>query len=347
MTERAGPALRVGLVGVGYWGVNLLRNLIAVRGARVAIVCDVDRDRLERVARTYPSLATTTRFADLVEGDGTDAIVVATDPDSHHRLARAALEAGRHVLVEKPLARTSADCRDLIEVARAAGRRLMVGHTFAYNQAVLEVRRHLEAGTLGEVYYVASQRLNLGIVRTDVDVVWNLAPHDLTILDTWFGCLPESVGARGLTFVQKDLGLADVAYLHLDYPGGRSAHVHLSWLDPSKVRRMTVVGSERMLVYDDVSPSEKIRIYDKSVTRLEGYDDYGQFQLIHRAGDVLIPKIDFEEPLRVECQHFVDSIAGERSPRTDGQAGLRVVRILEAASRSMAEGGRQIEIGPT
>ncbi|MBI4614942.1 MAG: Gfo/Idh/MocA family oxidoreductase [Planctomycetes bacterium] len=342
---RTGEGLvRIGLAGVGYWGPNLLRNFVQVRRCSVEAACDLRDDRLEYVRDHYPWVRTTKRIEDLLASPDLDAVVLATDPPTHHAFARAALGAGKHVLVEKPLAMRAEECRELIRLAAARRLVLMVGHTFEYNAAVGQVKRYLDEGLLGEVYYAYAQRLNLGLVRSNTDVVWSLAPHDLSILNYWFGVPPETVSARGLSFLQPEARIADVAYLLLSYPGGRFAHVHLSWLDPNKVRQMTVVGSKKMLVYDDVSASEKIRIYDKGVTRknlshLDGYDDFGKFQLIHRAGDLLIPKLEFEEPLKLECEDFVRCVKEGGTPRSDGRSGLRVVRVLEAASRSMADGG--------
>jgi predicted dehydrogenase len=282
----------------------------------------------------------------MLADDQVDAVIVAVADQFHVPLSIKAIQAGKHVLVEKPLAQTSAQCAQLVDLAAAGGLTLMVGHVFLYNAAVRRMKDYIDSGELGDVHYVYSQRLNLGQVRHDVNALWNFAPHDLSILMYWLGNGPERVIARGYAYVQPKID--DVVFMTLDYPGGVGANVHISWLDPFKTRQMTVVGSKKMIVYDDVSADARITIYDKSVARTrrspEGgapgsYETFGEFQLLLRAGDVLIPKIDFVEPLRVECQHFVDCIQSGETPRTDGVSGLHVVRALEAAQASMDAGG--------
>ena len=333
--------VRVALVGLGYWGPNLARNLAAVTDGRLAAICDADADRLERVGRQYPDARPFTDYAALLSDPDIDAIVLATPVHTHFDMAHAALSAGKHVLVEKPLATTSAECENLIALAADLDRRLMVGHVFIYNAAVRKVKEYIDSGELGEVFYVYSQRLNLGQVRQDVNAMWNFAPHDISILCYWLGSEPLAVTARGYSYIQP--GIEDVVFMTLDFPGGVGANVHISWLDPLKVRRMTVVGSDKMVVYDDVSADSKVTVYDRGVSKkqldpakrsLGTYRTFGEFQLLLRAGDVLIPQLTFTEPLLAECQEFVDSIREGRSPLTDGRQGLAVVRALEAAQRS-------------
>jgi predicted dehydrogenase len=337
--------VRLAQVGLGYWGPNLARNLALVEGGELAMLCDADKGRLERMARQLPGPRLVTDFADVLADDTIDAVVIATPVDTHFTLAKAALEAGKHILVEKPLATTSADCEALIALADERDLRLMVGHVFVYNPAVRRVKELIDSGELGEVYYVYSQRLNLGQVRHDVNALWNFAPHDISILCDWLDAEPTEVTARGFSYVQP--GIEDVVFMTMAFPGGVGANVHISWLDPLKIRRMTVVGSEKMVVYDDVSADAKITVYDRGVTKLlvdkseaslGSYRTFGEFQLLLRAGDVLIPKLVFTEPLKIECQHFVDCIRTGETPRSDGRAGLRVVRTLEAAQRSMTTG---------
>jgi predicted dehydrogenase len=339
--------VNVAMVGLGYWGPNIARNLAILDGGRLHTLCDSRPEQLERYGAQYRGARTTTDF-DAVLGDAdVDAVVLATPVESHHRLARAALQAGKHVFVEKPLASTSTECLDLIDCAKASDRVLMVGHVFLYNAAVRKVREYIDTGELGDVLYLYSQRLNLGQVRHDANALWNFAPHDLSIIGYWLGTEPERVVARGYDFLQP--GIEDVVFMTLDYPRGIGANVHISWLDPLKVRRMTVVGSEKMVVYDDVNPDSRIMLYDKGVTRtrrdneanvpIGRFETFAEFQLLIRAGDVVIPKIDFVEPLRSEMQHFVDCIVNGRQPLSDGHDGLRVVRALEAAQRSLAETG--------
>jgi predicted dehydrogenase len=336
--------VRIAQIGLGYWGPNLARNLATVDGAELAVLCDADPGRLARMGRQLPGPRLVTDVAEVLSDDTIDAVVVATPVATHFDLARSVLEAGKHVLVEKPLATTSEECETLIALADARDLRLMVGHVFVYNPAVRRVKEFIDRGDLGDIYYIYSQRLNLGQVRHDVNALWNFAPHDLSIICDWLDAEPTGVTARGYSYVQP--GIEDVVFMTLDFPGGIGANVHISWLDPLKVRRMTIVGSEKMVVYDDVSADAKITVYDRGVTKklLEegqepaGYRTYGEFQLLLRAGDVLIPKLDFTEPLKIECQHFVDCIRSGEAPRSDGRAGLRVVRALEAAQRSMTAG---------
>jgi predicted dehydrogenase len=334
--------VNVAMVGLGYWGPNLARNLALLNGGALHTICDSRPEQLARYGDQFPKARTTTDFEAVLADPDVHAIVLATPSATHHQLAKAALLAGKHILVEKPLANSSEACEELIAIADERKLTLMVGHVFIYNAAVRKVREYIEAGELGEIYYAYAQRLNLGQVRQDSNALWNFAPHDLSILEYWFGAEPVNVVARGYDYIQP--GIEDVVFMTLDYPGGIGANVHISWLDPLKVRRMTVVGSEKMVVYDDVSTDARVLLYDKGVTwkgqdprkaSLGKFETFAQFQLLLRAGDVLIPKVDFVEPLRVETQHFVDCITTGATPETDGRAGLRVVRALEAAHRSM------------
>ena len=338
--------VEVAVVGLGYWGPNLARAVSQVKGGHLHTLCDARSDQLERVGRQHPGARQTGDFDALLADPQIDAVVIATPAATHHALALRALQAGKHVLVEKPLALTSAQCEELIAAAGAAGRTLMVGHTFIYNAAVRRVREYIDSGELGDILYVYSQRLNLGQVRSDTNALWNFGPHDLSILRYWLGGDPVSIVARGFDFLQP--GIEDVVFMTLDYPNGVGANVHISWLDPAKVRRMTVVGSEKMVVYDDVSTEARIMLYDKGVTKsprsgdprdasLGRFDTFAEFQLLLRAGDVLIPKVDFKEPLLVELEHFVDCAATGRTPDTDGAAGLSVVRALEMAQAALEE----------
>jgi predicted dehydrogenase len=335
----------VAQVGLGYWGPNLARNLANVEGGELVALCDASTARLERMGRQLPGVRLVPDYEELLSDETVDAIVLATPVDTHFPLAKAALDAGKHVLVEKPLATSSDECEILIRLADERGLTLMVGHVFLFNAAVEKVKEYIDGGELGDVYYVYSQRLNLGQVRQDVNAMWNFAPHDLSILCHWLGSEPTSVHAHGYSYIQP--GIEDVVFMNLDFPGNVGANVHISWLDPLKVRRMTVVGSEKMVVYDDVSADAKVVVYDRGVTKrlrdradasLGSYRSYGEFQLLLRAGDVLIPKLDFAEPLLRECQHFVDCVRTGTRPIADGRQGLMVVRALEAAQRSLTGG---------
>jgi len=335
--------VRIAQVGLGYWGPNLARNLATVEGGELVTLCDTSPDRLKRMGKQLPGARLVGDIEEVLSDDSVDAVVLATPVDTHYSLARAVLEAGKHVLVEKPLATTSEECETLIRLADERDLRLMVGHVFLYNAAVQKVKEYIDSGDVGDIYYVYSQRLNLGQVRHDVNAMWNFAPHDLSILCHWLDAEPVAVTAHGHAYIQPEI--EDVVFMNLDFPGGIGANVHISWLDPLKVRRMTVVGSEKMVVYDDVSADAKVVVYDRGVTKrlldqseasLGSYRSYGEFQLLLRAGDVLIPKIDFTEPLKLECQHFVDAVRNGSTPLTDGRQGLIVVRALEAAQQSLS-----------
>jgi len=340
--------LNLAIVGVGYWGPNLVRNFAVHDGAALSLICDLDRGRLDKIGRQYPAARLTTSFDDVIKDTSIDAVVIALPVGVHYEFAKKALDAGKHVMVEKPLCTTSAEAEELVELAASKKLTLMVGHTFEYNAAVHKLRALVEDGTLGELYYIYSQRLNLGRVRSDINTMWNLAPHDVSIILHCLRREPVRVSAKGL--IQLQPGIEDVVFMVLEFEGGIIAHIHNSWLDPNKIRRMTLVGSSKMVVYDDVSADAKIQIYDKGIDKknmaqdMGSYDDFGKFQLIHRAGDLLIPKIDFVEPLRLESQHFVDCIASGKTPLTDGRNGLRVVKVLEAAQRSLKTGGAPVDI---
>jgi predicted dehydrogenase len=290
----------------------------------------------------YPRVNTTRDYEDLVSTREVDAIVVATPPSTHHEIAMKALEAGKHVFVEKPLATSGADCEALIARAKENGVILMVGHTFLYTAAVNKIKDLVKSGELGDIFYINTTRVNLGIFQDDINVLWDLAPHDVSILNYILGGAPEEVAAQGHSYIRQNI--EDVAFLYLKYPGSIMAHVHVSWLNPNKIRKTTVVGSKKMLVYDDVSSLEKIRIYDKGVTVLPHYDTFGEFQLSYRFGDIFIPKLDDSEPLKVACQHFIDCIETKVEPRSSGQHGLEVVKVIEAANESLTNSGAMVSL---
>ena len=340
----------VGIIGCGYWGPNLLRNLASHPRARVAGVADRSPERRAFVSGKYPAVRTLEGHEQLLADPEVEAVIVATPAATHGRLALEALEAGKHVLVEKPLAMSVAEAEALVAAAKARNLVLMAGHTFLFNAAVEALKGYVDDGTLGEPYYLYSQRLNLGIVRSDVNALWNLAPHDVSIVLHLFGGLPTSVSATGACYLQE--GIEDVVFMNLRYGDGRLAHVHVSWLDPGKVRRMTVVGSRKMVVYDDVADA-KIAVYDKGIDRHPvGADrspvsqptEFAAHQLVKRAGDVHLPDIAFTEPLAREVDHFVHCIETGEAPLTGPKNGLDVVRVLEAATHSLARGGAEIAL---
>jgi len=302
----------------------------------MAMVCDLRQDRLAHVRELYPAVRVTTDYQELLRSD-VEAVAIATPIPTHHRLAREALLAGKHVLVEKPLTANSEEAEDLVNLAEKRGLSLMVGHTFEYNPAVEYLRRIIAAGELGRIYYINATRVNLGIFQPDINVVWDLAPHDVSILLFILGMLPVNVSARGAAYVRPKIH--DVAYLTLHFPNEIMADIRVSWLDPCKIRRITVVGSKKMVVYDDVEPTEKIKIYDKGVDVPPYSDTLEEFHLSYRYGDITTPAIPNVEPLRVECEHFLHCVRTGERPRSDGRDGLEVVRILEAATRSLLNGG--------
>jgi predicted dehydrogenase len=335
-------------IGVGYWGRNLLRSFFRAERVGRLIAVDPSPNAQKWIRREYPTVEIGSDFDAVLADPDIQAVALATPANTHAALARKALEAGKHLFVEKPLALSAVEAQSLVQLARKKTRVLMVGHTFLYNEAVRTIRQYIQDDLLGEIYYVYSQRLNLGRVRSDVNAMWNLAPHDLSILLYWFGEMPSAVSAKGRDFLQD--GIEDVVFVVLEFLKGISAHIHVSWLDPNKRRSMTLVGSKKMVVYEDTSADAKIKIYDKGITKknltesLGEYDNFGKFQLIQRAGDLLIPKIAFREPLREEANHFLESVASGQPPLTDGVHGLHVIQILEAAQTSLKNGGISVDV---
>ncbi len=325
----------VGVVGCGYWGPNLIRNFLSDKGYHKVIGCDLDEAKLERAQGNFPAIEITTHFQEVL--DKTEAIAIATPVNTHYQLARDALQAGKHVFVEKPFTASSAEAEELIGVAADRGLTLMVGHTFEYSPPVIKIGELISSGQLGEIYFVSSSRVNLGLHRKDVSVIWDLASHDFSILFSWLKSAPLRITAIGRDYVQK--GIPDVAFINMEFPSSCIAHIEVSWLAPSKLRRTAVIGSEKMLVYDDTEVMEKVKIYDKGVDYKEP-GSFGEFQLSYRAGDIVSPKLDNYEPLGVEVSHFHDCITTGQKPKTDGESGLRVVRALEAAQKSIEHSGQ-------
>ncbi len=330
------------VVGAGYWGPNLVRNAANTGGAQLRAIVDLDEARLRKVGAAYPGVAQMTDLDAALGRDDIQGVVIATPASTHRDLGLKAMEAGKDVLVEKPLAMTTDDCRALVKYAEENGRVLMVGHTFIYNAAVKMIKNLFDTGEMGDLLYVYSSRVNLGRVRQDVNALWNVAPHDISIVNHVLDAEPIRVQATGRCYLQP--GIEDVVFAVFEYPGGALAHVHSSWLDPSKVRKSTFVGSKKMVVYDDVESEGKIKIYDKGVRRTGPETEYGEFQLKLHSGDIHIPKITFTEPLAEEIAHFVECIRDRSTPRTDGRQGLAVVAALEAAQASIAADGAGVEV---
>ena len=342
--ENNQPLRGVAVVGLGYWGPNWVRNFQQGQFAKRIVACDLDETRRAHVSQLYSDLETTSRFEDILSDPDIEGIVVATPVSTHYSMARRALEANKSVLVEKPLATSSQEAEELLKLARERKKILMVGHTFEYSAPVLKMREIIASGEMGDVFYVSSVRANLGLFQRDVNVTWDLATHDISIiLSLMGGRMPEAVSCQGESHYGN--GVEDVAMLTLRFERNIIAFVHVSWLDPDKIRRTTVVGSRKMLVYDDLATQEKIRIYDKGVTAQKYYDTFGDFQFSYRYGDIKIPRIEEREPLRCECEHFVKCIRTGATPTTDGANGLRVVSVLEAANYSLRRGGLMVPLG--
>jgi predicted dehydrogenase len=334
--------IRVGVVGYGYWGPNLVRNFSDVAGCEVAAVSDLSAERRALATRRHPSVTAVADATAMIRDPHIDAIIIATPVSSHFNLAMEALAAGKHVWVEKPLALNSAQAERLVEQADRVGKTLLVDHTFAYTPAVRKMRELVDSDDLGQIYYYDSVRVNLGLFQHDVNVIWDLAVHDLSIMDYVLGEKPIAVSATGMAHVPGQP--ENIAYLTLFYPSSLIAHVHVNWLAPVKVRRTLVGGSRKMIVYDDLEPSEKIKVYDKGLTMRDNPESVYQRLAGYRSGDMWAPQINLSEALHTEANHFVRCIESGDTPLTDGHAGLRVVRILEAASQSMRERGQVIEL---
>lgn len=327
--------VQIGIIGSGYWGPKLIRNFHELESADVAIVADLDETRLQGVRQTFPAVRTTTDYRELWGGH-VDAVVIATPVSTHFSIAKQALDHGKHVLVEKPLADSVSGASQLVDAARLGDLRLMVGHVFEYNPAVERLRDLVQNGDLGEILYIDAVRATLGLFQRDINVIWDLAPHDFSVLKFILGTDPISVSARGESYVRK--GIHDVAYITANFPNSIQAHIRVSWLEPRKQRHMTIVGSKKMVVYDDVEPVEKLKIYDVGV-EFEPGDPLGAGQLRYRYGDIVSPRLPQIEPLQAECRHFVQSIITGSDPRSSGQVGLDVVRMLEMADTSLQGDG--------
>jgi predicted dehydrogenase len=336
--------VRIGVIGYGYWGPNLVRNFYETPGTQVACVSDLRPERLKLLQSRYPTIRVTTDHRALLEDPGVDAVAIATPVSTHFDLAMKALGAGKHVFVEKPLASTAEQVHRLMEAADKANRLLMVDHTFVYTGAVRKIRQLVDDGSLGDIYYYDSTRVNLGLFQHDVDVLWDLAVHDLSIMDYVLPAKPLAVSATGLSHVQG--GKENIAFLTLFFGGPQIAHIHVNWLAPVKVRRTLIGASKKMIVYDDLEQSEKIKVYDKGITLDRKQDPERIYQVLvgYRTGDMLAPNLDMKEALAVEAAHFVKCIEQQERPTTDGAAGLRVVEILEAASQSMRSRGHPVEL---
>ena len=338
--------LGIAVIGAGHWGPNLIRNFHNYQNSRVLWVVDRDPVRLAQVELHFPDISTSGRYDLVLSDERIDAVVVATPTTTHFEIARAALQSGKHVLVEKPIAAAAAEAESLEELARTAGKILMVGHTFVYNNGVREVKRYVTDGLLGRLYYISMTRTNLGPIRTDVNSAWDLASHDISIANYWLDSRPSRVSAVAGTWINP--GLEDATFATLRYPNDVLVHMHASWLNPRKSRDITLVGDKRMVTLDDMNLLEPLRIYDKGVLENEAGDSYvdsfASFRSSIREGDVTIPNVPLGEPLKGECDHFLECIEQGKEPITNGRAGIEVVKVLEAIQGSIANGGREEQV---
>ena len=334
--------IRIGILGLGHWGPNHLRTFNSLPDCAVLKAADLQASRLRALAPSFPQTEFVSDVREVLEGDGVDAVVIATPTGTHFKLAQAALSAGKDVLCEKPLTLTARESKTLMELARSRGRILMVGHVFLFNAGILWLKSYLDSGGVGRVLYVHATRTNLGPIRSDVNASFDLASHDISILNFLLEGVPVAVNATGQSYLSPHV--EDVVFVSLVYPGDVLANVHVSWLDPKKVREITVVGEKRMVVWNDLSAEGPITVYDKGVIREPYYSDYGEFNLLVRQGEISIPYVKQFEPVRAQAIHFVDCIKERKAPRSDGAGGLAVVRVLEAVEKSLSAGGRRIEL---
>jgi predicted dehydrogenase len=335
-THRPASTVSVAVIGYGYWGPNLVRNMVETKDALVVACSDLNSDRLETLRTRYPSVRTTTDYHDLLSDDRIDAIVIATPVSTHYQLAKEALEAGKHVLVEKPLTESVAQCETLVDLAAARGLTLMVDHTFLFTGAVRKIKQLIDAGELGDIYYYDSVRISLGLFQHDTNVLWDLAPHDLSIMTHLLGTVPDYVSAVGASHVNH---VENMAYLTMQYPRQLLGHLHVNWLAPAKVRRTIIGGSKKMIVYDDMDMSEKVKVYDSGATISNDPEHIERMMVEYRTGDMYAPKLEKVEALAVECAHFVACIRDGVRPISDGILGTETVRVLAAAQRSLRAHG--------
>jgi predicted dehydrogenase len=330
--------VKVGVAGLGYWGPNLARNFDRLGGAELAWLCDESEERLQRHTAAFPGARSTGSLDDLLSDDGLDAVVLATPVATHASLALKVLDAGKHCFVEKPLAQSVEEAEQVVAAARAADRVLMVGHLLEYHPGVEALKQLVDGGELGDARYIYSNRLNLGVLRPDENALWSLGAHDVSVILRLAGEEPYDCRAVGESYMQE--GIEDVVFCYLRFPSGLAAHMHLSWLDPHKERRFTVVGSKKMATFDDMELERKLTVYDKGFD--ESWSSYGEY--IARSGDTYSPRVPNDEPLRIECAHFVESVRDRVEPRSGGESGLRVVRVLDALQQSLRESSRAARV---
>lgn len=333
--------VKVATIGAGGWGKNLVRNFYQIGGADLSYVCDLDEGVLAKAELQYPGVKVSASVEDALADSEVQAVVIATPAVTHYEMAKKALQAGKHVFVEKPMTLKVRDARDLAATVEKTGLKLMVGHLLEYHPAVETLREMVVSGELGEIFYAYSQRVNLGVIRKDENALWSFAPHDISVILYLFDTEPETVCARGESYLQQ--GIEDVVFVNMRFADGKMAQMQLSWLDPHKIRKTTIVGSKKMVVFDDMESAEKVKVYDKGVSGGGEIISYAESFAL-RTGDIYIPHIKMVEPLRTECEHFIDCIRTDRQPRSDVQDGLRVVEVLAAAQESLSSGGVPVRV---
>ncbi|MFC1631549.1 Gfo/Idh/MocA family protein [Candidatus Omnitrophota bacterium] len=334
--------IKIGIIGCGYWGPNYLRNFSSLQEAKVLICCDLLKKNLKGVRDNFSPVETTLNYRDVIKDKRIDACVIATPAKTHYKIAKQALENGKHVLVEKPLALDYRECRQLVNLAKKKKKVLMVGHTFLFNPAVRKLKDYIDKGELGEVYYLHATRTHLGLIRSDVDVNWDLVPHDVSIFSYLLQEQPVSVSAVGGSYLKKPQ--KDAVFINLVYHNGVIGNIHASWTDSNKVRSVQVIGSRARVVFDDLNNLEKVKLYRKGISVDKSYVNYGEFQLLLRDGDILSPKIPHQEPLKVQCQHFINCVKNGKRPFSDGENGAAVVKVINAISQSLKAGGRKVKV---
>jgi len=331
--------INVGIVGYGYWGPNLVRNFVANKKCEVTTICELDTKKWTLIRKKYPNVSITKDYEELIDKPEIDAIVIATPVFSHYPLAKQGLERGKHMFVEKPLATKVTEAQELVNLSRQNGCILFVDHTFEYSPPVIKIKEILDSGKIGEIYYVASSRINLGLFQPDISVIWDLAPHDFSILFYWLDEEPLEISVVGKGFIRKEI--PDAAFINMKFPSGITANIHISWLSPIKLRRTTIIGSKKMIVYDDTQEVEKVKIYHNVITIKEP-EDFGQYHLSYRTGNIVSPRLEAVEPLNRAVNHFLECINSGKEPKTNGENGLRVVRALESAEMSLRDNGNGI-----
>lgn len=334
--------VRLGVIGCGHWGPNHVRNFSSLPDSQVTWVADLSDERLKCIKDSYPHVSTTKDYKDILKDPKVDAVVVSTPTATHYQIVKDCLGAEKNVLCEKPLTLHKWESEELVELAEKKNKILMVGHVFLFNVGVRKLKEYIDDGSVGKVYYVHSTRVNLGPIRNDVNVIWDLASHDISIFCFILNGFPEKVSANGKSFLRNNI--EDVAFISLMFPNKVLANAHVSWLDPRKVREITVVGDKKMMVWNDIALEDTLRIYERSVEPEFYYTDFGEFQLLPKEGNVIVPKLKLSEPLRNQAGHFIDCVKERKKPLSDGEFGWKVVRVLEAAQSSLTKGGKAVNL---